>query len=102
MAGCENNRMEPTSAQFDPEMEDKDGQNPIQASKIFAAADARNRAETITISAREVTTCVGWLRVPFRCRGNRVKSGENRYSPYGISTGFSMRSDASAHIPESR
>jgi hypothetical protein len=67
MAACENNRMGPTSAQFDPEMEDKDGQNPIQASKIFAAAGARNRAETITISAREVTMCAAWLRAPFRC-----------------------------------
>jgi hypothetical protein len=59
--------MGPASAKLDPEMEDKDGQNRIQVSKIFAAADARNRAETIPISAREVTTCAGWLRAPFRC-----------------------------------
>ena len=42
-----------TSAKFDPEMEDKDGQNPIQTAEIFAAADARDRAETSAISARE-------------------------------------------------
>jgi hypothetical protein len=34
-------------------MEDKDGQNPIQTAEIFAAADARERAETSAISARE-------------------------------------------------
>ncbi len=45
--------MGPTSAKFDPEMEDKDGQNPIQTAEIFAAADARDRAETSAISARE-------------------------------------------------
>jgi len=45
--------MGPTSAKVDPEMEDKDGQNPIQTAEIFAAADARNRAETSAISARE-------------------------------------------------
>ena len=45
--------MGPTSAKFDPEMEDKDGQNPIQTAEIFAAADARDRAETNAISARE-------------------------------------------------
>src|SRR5208282_4194855 len=45
--------MGPTQAKFDPEMEDKDGQNPIQTAEIFAAADDRNRAETSTISARE-------------------------------------------------
>jgi hypothetical protein len=45
--------MGPTSAKFDPEMEDKDGQNPIQTTEIFAAADARDRAETNAISARE-------------------------------------------------
>ncbi len=43
--------MGPTSAKFDPEMEDKDGQNPIQAAAIFAA-DARDRAETSAITAR--------------------------------------------------
>ena len=42
-----------TSAKFDPEMEDKDGQNPIQTAEIFAAADARDRARTSAISARE-------------------------------------------------
>ena len=45
--------MGPTSAKFDPEMEDKDGQNPIQTAEIFAAADARDRTETSAISARE-------------------------------------------------
>jgi hypothetical protein len=45
--------MGPTSAKFDPEMEDKDGQNPIQTAEIFAAADARERAETSAISARK-------------------------------------------------
>jgi hypothetical protein len=45
--------MGPTSTKFDPEMEDKDGQNPIQTAEIFAAADARDRAETSPISARE-------------------------------------------------
>jgi hypothetical protein len=42
-----------TSAKFDPEMEDKDGQNPIQTAEIFSAADARDRSETSAISARE-------------------------------------------------
>ena len=42
-----------TSAKFDPEMEDKDRQNPIPTAEIFAAADARERAETSAISARE-------------------------------------------------
>jgi hypothetical protein len=45
--------MVPTSATFDPEMEDKDGQNPVQTAEILAAADARDRAETSAISARE-------------------------------------------------
>src|SRR5271157_5493078 len=45
--------MGPTSAKFDPEMEGKDGQNPIQTAGIFAAADASDRAETSAISARE-------------------------------------------------
>src|SRR5208282_2278196 len=45
--------MGPTPAKFDPEMEDNDGQNPIQTAEIFAGADARNRAETSGISARE-------------------------------------------------
>jgi hypothetical protein len=45
--------MGPTSAKFDPEMEDKDGQNPIQTAEIFAGADARKRAETSRISALE-------------------------------------------------
>jgi hypothetical protein len=45
--------MGPTSTYFDPEMEDKDGQNPIQNAGIFAAADARDRAETSAISAGE-------------------------------------------------
>src|SRR6266852_7799347 len=45
--------MGPTSAKFDPDVEDKDGQNPIQTAEVFAAADARHRAETSAISARE-------------------------------------------------
>src|ERR1700692_3096192 len=45
--------MGPTSARFDAEMEDKDGQNPIQTAEIFGAADARDRAATSAISARE-------------------------------------------------
>jgi hypothetical protein len=45
--------MGPTSAKFDPEMEDKDERNPIQTAEIVAAADARNRADTSVISARE-------------------------------------------------
>jgi hypothetical protein len=45
--------MGPTSDKLDPELQDKDGQNPIQTAEIFAAADARNRAETSAISARE-------------------------------------------------
>ncbi len=45
--------MGPTSAKFDPEMEDKDGQNPIQTAEIVAAADARDRAETSAINARK-------------------------------------------------
>ncbi len=45
--------MGPTSAKFDPEMEDKNRQNPIQTAEIFAAADARDGAETSSISARE-------------------------------------------------
>jgi hypothetical protein len=43
--------MGPASAKFDPEMEDKDGQNPIQTAEIFAAADTGDRAETSPISA---------------------------------------------------
>src|SRR5271169_6165349 len=53
MEGSGDDRMGPTSAKFDPEMEDKDGQNPIQTAEIFSAADARDRAETSAISARE-------------------------------------------------
>ena len=45
--------MEPTSANLDPEMEDKDGQNPIQTAEIFAAEDARDRAENNAIRARK-------------------------------------------------
>jgi hypothetical protein len=45
--------MGPTSAKFDPEMEDKDGQNPIETAESFAASDARHRAETSAITARE-------------------------------------------------
>jgi hypothetical protein len=43
--------MGPTSAKFDPEMEDKYGQNPIQTAEIFAAADARGCAEADVTSA---------------------------------------------------
>jgi hypothetical protein len=43
--------MGPTSAKFDPEMEGKYGQNPIQTAKIFAAADARDCAEADATSA---------------------------------------------------
>ncbi len=44
--------MGPTSAKFDPEMEDKDGQNPIRTAEIFAPADARDHAETsVTVPA---------------------------------------------------
>src|SRR5271165_6006584 len=43
--------MGPTSAKFDPEMENKDGQNPIQTAEIFAAADARDYAEGDATSA---------------------------------------------------
>src|SRR5271169_230011 len=53
MEGSGDDRMGPTSAKFDPEMEEKDGQNPIQTAEIFAAADARDRSETSAISARE-------------------------------------------------
>ena len=45
--------MGPTSTKFDPEMEDKDRQNPIQTAEILAAADARDPAETSAISACE-------------------------------------------------
>jgi len=45
--------MGPTSAKFAPEMGNKDGQNPIQIAEIFAAADARDRAGTGAIAARE-------------------------------------------------
>jgi hypothetical protein len=45
--------MGPSSAKFDPEMEDKDGQNPIQTAEIVAGADARGRTETSDISACE-------------------------------------------------
>jgi hypothetical protein len=46
--------MGPTSAKFDPEMEDKDGQNSIQTAGICETAeDARDCAETNAISASE-------------------------------------------------
>jgi hypothetical protein len=45
--------MGPTSAKFDPEIEDKERWNPIQTADIVAAADARDRAEASAISARE-------------------------------------------------
>src|SRR5208283_1133373 len=43
--------MGPASAKFDPEMEHKAGQNPIQTAEIFAAADARDCAEADATSA---------------------------------------------------
>jgi hypothetical protein len=43
--------MGPTSAKFDPEMEDKFGQNPIETAKIFAAADASDCGEADAPSA---------------------------------------------------
>ena len=42
-----------TSANFAADLEDKDGQNSIQTAGIFAAADARDRAETGGLSDRE-------------------------------------------------
>lgn len=45
--------MGPTSAKFDPEVEDEDGQNPIQTAEIFTASDVRDRAGTNAISAHE-------------------------------------------------
>jgi len=42
-----------TSANFAADLEDKDGQNPIQTAEIFAAADAGDRTETNNISASE-------------------------------------------------
>jgi len=45
--------MGPTSAKFDREMEDKNEQNPISTAEIFAATDAKDRAETSAIRARE-------------------------------------------------
>jgi hypothetical protein len=36
--------MGPTSATIYPEMQNEDGQNPIQTAEIFAAEDARDRA----------------------------------------------------------
>ena|SRR5580704_6576503 len=45
--------MGPASTKFDPEMENEDGQNPIQTAEIVAAADAGDRAETSAISACE-------------------------------------------------
>src|SRR5271170_7508167 len=43
--------MGPTSTKFDPEMEDKHGQNPIQTAEILAAADAGECAEADATSA---------------------------------------------------
>src|ERR1035441_8875462 len=53
MAGWGDDQMGPTSAKFDPEMGDKDGQNPIQTAEIFAAPDARDRADTSALSPRK-------------------------------------------------
>lgn len=43
--------MGPTSAKFDPEMEEKDGQNPIQTAEIFTVADTGDCAEADATSA---------------------------------------------------
>jgi hypothetical protein len=76
--------MGPTSATFDPEMEDKDGQNPIQTAEIFAAADARDRAETSAISARECscrsaeeaqTACARAIWFDHRCARDQTQRG---------------------------
>ena len=45
--------MGPTSADLDPDMEDKYGQDPIQTAEMFAAADSRDRAETLAIGTRK-------------------------------------------------
>jgi hypothetical protein len=45
--------MGPTSANLDPGMEVKDGQNSIRTAEVPAPADSRDRAETSAISARE-------------------------------------------------
>jgi len=60
--------MGPTSAKFDPEMENKYGQNPIQTAKIFAAADGRDRAETSAASARECSRRSGEEAYPADAR----------------------------------
>src|SRR5579859_6200311 len=78
-----------TSAKFDPEMEDKYGQNPTQTAKIFAAADARDRAETGAISARKCSrrsaeetypadACALWSdhqRFDHRCARDQTQRG---------------------------
>jgi|SRR5450631_1259294 len=90
--------MGPTSAKFDPGMKDKDGQNSIQTAGIFAAADARDRAETNAIGARECsrraaekaypadTRALSFDRQWFDHRGARdqtqrgVRLGENEWN----------------------
>src|SRR5208282_3120923 len=89
MVGEGDDRMGPTSAKFDPEMEDKDGQNPIQTAEIFAASDTRDRAETNAISARERScrsaeeacpagACALWFDRQWfdhRCAGDQTQRG---------------------------
>jgi|ERR1700678_2358499 hypothetical protein len=76
--------MGPTSARFDPEMEEKDGQNPIQTAEILAAADATDSAETSAITARgcsrrsaeeahRVDARALWL--DHRCAGDQTQRG---------------------------
>jgi len=75
--------MGPTSAKFDPEMENEDGQNPIQTAEIFAAADAGDRAETSAITARECsrrsaeahTTGARALWFDHRCARDQTQRG---------------------------
>ena len=45
--------MGPTSAKFDPEMEDEAVRNSTQTARAFDAGNARNYAETNAISASE-------------------------------------------------
>ncbi len=91
--------MGPTSAKFDPEMEDKDGQNPIQIAEIFAAADARTSA----ITARECSRRSAEEADPTDARplwssisgSNLAEVGPIRSSPYPaiyVRTGSATRS----------
>ena len=73
-----------TSANFNPEMEHEDAQNPIQTAEIFAAADARDRAETSAISACECSRRSAeqayridarTLWFDYRCVGDQTQRG---------------------------